>query len=193
MNKKLSSPNRMVWEYFHALRRLCYRAGTNKNKKEIHQDAALCIILAVTGVEIFLNAYFLVLISEEPYKHAKECILEDLKERISLDKKIRKWPKVVLGKRIQLGSGIGQEFTKLKDLRNKLVHFSSSHEKIELPGVIINGLADTTVYDSLDDSSALRALETAEQFICEIFRLRGTEEANLRHSLQLWTGKVTTS
>jgi len=193
MNKTLSGPNRMVWEYFSALRRLCYRVVTNENRTEIPQDAALCIILAVTGVEVFLNAYFRIMISEEPYKHRKKQILDDIVKQASLDKKIKEWPEKVLGKRIQLNSGVGLEFANLKKLRNKLVHFSSSHETIKLPGATINGLADTTVYESLDANSAIRALEIAEQFICEIFRLRGVEEANINHALHLWTGIVPVS
>ncbi len=188
MDKTLSSPNRMVWQYFNALRRLCYRVATNENKAEIPQDAALCVILAVTGVEIFLNTYFLIMINEEPYKHAKEQILNDLMRQASLDKKIKEWPEKVLGKKIQLNSGIGLEFTNLKKLRNKLVHFSSSYETFKFSGATIIGLADTTVYDSLDTNSALKALEIAEQFICEVFRLRGIEDRNICHELHSWTG-----
>jgi len=192
MDKTLSSPNRMVWQYFNALRRLCYRVVTNENKAEIPQDATLCVILAVTGVEIFLNTYFRIMINEEPYEHAKEHILNDLARQASLDKKIKEWPDKVLGKSIQLDSGVGLEFTNLKKLRNKLIHFSSDYEIFKFSGVTINGLADTTVYDSLDANSALKALETAEKFICEIFRLRGIEEANICHALHSWTGKVPT-
>jgi len=72
MNKVVSSPNMMVWQYFQALRRLCYAIEQHEghDKETIQQDAALGVILAVTGVEIFLNVYFRILIDEEPYKHA---------------------------------------------------------------------------------------------------------------------------
>ncbi|MFA5271573.1 MAG: hypothetical protein WC412_04440 [Candidatus Omnitrophota bacterium] len=192
INKVLSSPNRMVWQYFDALRRLCYRVATNKNKEEILQDTVLCVILAVTGVEVFLNIYFHIMINEEPYKHAKEQILSDLMRQVSLDKKLKEWPQKVLGKKIQLNYGIGLEFTNLKKLRNKLVHFSSSYETFTSSSITIIGLPDTTIYDSLDANSALKALDTAEQLICEIFRLQGTEEADICRALHLWTGKVPT-
>jgi hypothetical protein len=192
MSKSLSSPNKMVWQYFTALRRLCYRVVTNENKTEVPQDAALCVILAVTGVEIFLNAYFTIMINEKPYEHAKQSILNDFAKRVSLDKKIKEWPKKVLGKRIKLNSGAGLEFTKLKELRNKLVHFTGSYETLKLPGATIIGASDTTIYDSLNANSARKALETAEHFICEIFRLRGIKEIDICHALHLWTGKVPT-
>ena len=190
MDKTLSTPNRMVRQYFEAVCRLCHRIVLNKNKTEIPQDTALCIISAVTGVEIFLNSYFLIMINEESYKHAKKHILNDLAKHVSLDKKIKEWPGKVLGKKINLDTGIGFEFVNLKNLRNKLVHFSSSYETFKFSGATIIGLADTTVYDSLDANSALKALETAEQFICEIFRLRGIEERDIFHALHSWTGKV---
>ncbi len=195
MNKVVSSPNMMVWQYFQALRRLCYAIEQHEghDKETIQQDAALCVILAVTGVEIFLNVYFRVLIDEEPYKndkHAAACILDDLKNQVSLEKKIKKWPNTVFGKKLNLGEGVGQLFTNLKTLRNKLVHFSSSHEPIELPGFKIQGMADTSIYASLNAQSATNALEVAEQFICEIFDLRGISEQERPHALHAWTGKA---
>ena len=78
----------------------------------------------------------------------------------------------------------------LKRLRNSLVHFSSSHESIELPGLTIHDLADTTDYESLDEHAAAEALDIAETFICEVFKLRGAASEDLRHSLHSWTGKL---
>ena len=72
MNKVLSSPNMMVWQYFQALRRLCYAIEQHQDhdKETIQQDVALGVILAITGVEIFMNVYFRVLVDEAPYRHA---------------------------------------------------------------------------------------------------------------------------
>jgi hypothetical protein len=190
MEKTLSSPNSMVWSYFEALRRLCYGVESHANDSHKKQDAALCVILSVTGVEVFLNVYFRILISEEPYKHAKQRILSDLERQVPFDRKLKDWPYLVFGEKIKFGSGIGQKFSNLKNLRNKLVHFSSTHESIEVPGITINGVADTTAYNSLNEHAANEALETAEKFICEIFRLRGIEEENICHALHSWTGKV---
>jgi hypothetical protein len=192
MSKVVSTPNMMVCQYFQSLRRLCYAIEQHEDhdKEIIQQDAALGVILAVTGVEIFLNVYFRVLIDEEPYKHAAPCILGDLEKQVSLEKKIKKWPSTVFGKQLNLGAGVGQLFTNIKTLRNRLVHFSSSHEKIELPGFKMQGMADISVYASLNAHSANSALEVAEQFICEIFRLRGISEQECPHALHAWIGKV---
>ncbi|HEY9032116.1 MAG TPA: hypothetical protein VIM93_12200 [Kangiella sp.] len=195
MNKVVSSPNMIVCQYFQSLRRLCYTIEQHDehNKEQIQQDAALGVILAVTGVEIFVNVYFRVLVDEETYKHAAPYILNDLKKQLPLEKKVKKWPSAVFGKKLNFGEGVGQLFTNLKILRNKLVHFSSSHETIDLPGHKIQGMADTSIYSSLDTHSAINALEVAEQFICEIFRLSGIGEKEFPHALHLWTGKVPTN
>lgn len=185
-----SSPNRMVWEYFEALRRLCRRVQECKNANEIRQDAALCVILAVNGVEVFLNIYFRILVSERMFESSYERIVQDLKSKVGIDIKIRDWPHVVFGSKINFGSGIGQKFTELKNKRNKLTHFSSSHETIEIPGVIINGVADTSAYDSMSKEMAIAALNIAEDFICEVFRIRGISENEIYHALHEWTGKV---
>lgn len=189
-NKVLSSPNRMVWSYFSALRRMCYQVELHSSDGHEKEDAALCVIIAVTVVEVFLNVYFRILISENPYKHAEEKIKHDLERQITFDRKLKEWPKEVFGKKIDFGSGAGQKFMELKNIRNGLVHFSSTWETLEIPGATIHGLADISAFESLGKHSALHALETAEQFIAEVFRLRGIQDADIPGALHLWTGKL---
>jgi hypothetical protein len=169
---------------------MCARVQQSDNENEIRQDAALCVILAVNGVEIFLNIYFRILVSKSDFKASFERIITDLRNKVGIDTKIQDWPEVVLGEKIDLGAGVGQRFVELKNKRNRLTHFSSSHETIEVPGAVINGLADTSIYDSMDKQMASIALNIAEQFICEIFRLSGLVEQKIPHALHSWTGKV---
>ena len=190
MKKTLSNPHSIVWSYFEALRRLGNRVELEENESIKKQDTSVCVILSVTIVEVFMNVYFRVLISEEQYKHAEEEILNDLNMKISLDKKINKWPNLIFGEKIDFGSGAGQKFSMLKKLRNSLVHFSSTHETFKYPGIIINGMADTSSYESLAEVSPKETIEIAENFLCEIFKMRGVKENDLCHSLHSWTGKV---
>lgn len=178
----------MVWSYFSALRRMCYQVEEHSSEGHRKEDAALCVITAVTVVEVFLNVYFRILISELPYKHAQERIQNDLTKQAPLDRKLKEWPEVVFGKKIDYGSGAGQKFMELKNLRNGLVHFSSTWETIEAPGTTIHGLADTSAFDSLGEHSAIQALRTAEEFLAEVFRLRGIKEAGIPGALHSWTG-----
>ena len=192
-NRSLSSPNRMVWELFEALRSLCIRikkVQDTQNASEVRQDSALCIILAVQCVEVFFNVYFRVLISESAFAHANERISADLqKTQIGLDRKIKEWPELVFGRKLSLDKGAGQQFVKLKNLRHTLMHFTSSHETISIPGVAIHGMADTSAYESLSAKSAIEALHTAEALLCEIFTLRGITPENLPDALYSWTGR----
>jgi hypothetical protein len=90
---------------------------------------------------------------------------------------------------LPLDKGAGQRFIKLKNLRHKLMHFTSSHETLAIPGVAIQGLADTTAYESLSMKAALEALHTAEAFLCEVFILRGIAPKDLPQALHSWTGR----
>jgi hypothetical protein len=185
----------MVWELFQALRRLCVRITQYPadNESEIRQDAAISIILAVQCVEVFLNIYFRVLVSEAAFAHAAEQVTSDLQNpRFGLDSKLKDWPELVFGKRLNLSEGVGQRFIALKSLRIRLMHFTSTHQTIEIPGVAIHGLADVSAYQSLSAQSALDALYTSEDFLCEVFALRGITPENLPHALHSWTGKVPT-
>ena len=189
----IASPNTMVWEFFGALRRLCIRITEyqEESDSEIRQDVAVAIILAVQCVEVFLNVYFRVLVSEEDFADKEKQIIADLENpRFGLECKIRDWPEKVFGKKLNLGEGAGQRFIALKNLRNRLVHFTSSHQTIEIPGIAIQGLADISAYQSLSAQTALDALFTSEDFLCEVFSLRGIDSENLSHALHSWTGRV---
>jgi len=192
-DRVLASPNRMVWELFEALRRLCVRvreAEATQDTSALRQDAALCVILSVQCVEVFFNVYFRVLISEPAYEHAAPEISADMaRTTCGLDRKIKNWPEAVFGKRLPLDRGAGQKFVALKNLRHKLMHFTSSHETFSVPGLAISGLADVSAYEALSAKSAIDALHVAEAFLCEVFILRGIQEDDLPHVLHSWTGR----
>lgn len=187
---RLSSPNRLVWEYFSALRRAVQRTIDEEHKHSKQQEVAVCIFLAVTAVETFLNVYFRTLVEEEPYSPHKSRFLHELKSRISLERKLSKWPTEILGRGLLLTEGPGKAFNDLRDLRNDLMHFTSSHQTLDLPGVTIHGLADTTSYDNLGDEQAKSALRVAENLVAELFILRGIPYHQVCHLLHAWTGKV---
>lgn len=188
-NKSLYSPNKMVQELFESLRRMCNRLSVEQDESITRQDSALCIILSVQCVEVFFNMYFRTIASESEFEHISERLLVDLKNtRFGLEQKIKQWPELVFGEKLNLDKAAGQRFVALKDLRHKLMHFSSSHESILLQGIAVHGLADASIYDSLTAKSALEALKAAEDFICEVFKLRGLSHEKQMLSLRLWMG-----
>jgi hypothetical protein len=143
----------------------------------------------VTVVETFLNALFRVVVSESQFEKHAQLVLADLKKRRSLDYKLRTWPNKVLGKSLNFEAPGPKAFLALKERRNDLVHFTSSHETVIVPGVQIRGLADTSAFDDLALIHATRALEAAEEMVRELFRLRGIREVQLPLALHAWTGK----
>ncbi len=189
MNKTLSSPNTMIWEYFKGLRRLVSNIHIH-SQEEQKQEIALSIFLAITVVEAFLNIYFRIVVEEEPYKTHRKNLIDNLSDRKSLDYKIKNWPKDILGKNLNIDTGVGKDFINLKEKRNKLMHFKSSYESIAIEDINILGLADTSVYDSLTVNDAIFALDTAEKILEEIFRCRGIEEEKIPGMMHLWTGKI---
>ena len=186
----LSSPNHMIWQYFEALRRLVNDLAAEQNQRILKQNVALAILLSVTVVEAFVNIFFRVLVSEDGFTNHKRRVLGDLNRRMSLDYKLKTWPKIILGNELNFEASIPKRFLDLKKRRNSLMHFTSTHGSFQLSRIDIHGLANTTVFDSLRTTDAAEALELAEGMICEFFRLRGVTEQQLKHALHAWTGKV---
>ncbi|RTL56477.1 MAG: hypothetical protein EKK46_04520 [Rhodocyclaceae bacterium] len=153
------------------------------------QATALAVVMAVTVGEVFLNLWFRVRVEEKAVPGHRDSLLKDLNVRIPLHHKLKHWPSRYLSAPLDLNSGAGGEFVKLKSLRNSIVHFTSSHESIELAGVTIHGLADTSAYDSLSSKQAVWALQTAENFVAEIFRLADIAEKEIPNALHAWAGK----
>ena len=189
----LASPNHIVWQLFEALRRICVRISecTEENDSEIRQDAAIAVILSVQCVEVFLNVYFRVVVSEAGFEHKADDIICDLSNpRFGLESKIRKWPQKVFGKELNFSQGAARQFVELKNKRNRLMHFTSSHQSIEVPGVEIHGMADVSEYTALNAKTAFNALSIAEEFLCEVFAMRGISTEHIPHALHSWTGRV---
>lgn len=181
----------MIWEYFYSLKCQAARAAKASEHMEA-QETSLTVFLAVTVVEIFLNLYFRVVVSETAFKEHEEKLVTELNGRISLERKLRKWPKRILGEDLDFDSEAIKAFLELKNLRNELVHFVSTHSAIELPGPItISGLADTSVYSSLSSEVASRCPNIVRGVAYEVFRLRGIDATDRENVFHSWFGEQT--
>jgi hypothetical protein len=187
----LSSPNRIVWEYFAALRRLVAQSRSAEGEAERRQCSALAVVMSVTVVEVFVNLWFRVHAEQHHTPEAVAVLVSELghPRPWSLDKKLKNWPMRYLGNELDLSSGSGAEFMRIKDLRNSIVHFNSTHTTVKYEGIEIQGLADTTDYNALSHEKALHALLAAENLIAEVFNLSGVEHENIKHLLHAWTGR----
>ena len=185
----LGSPNYMVQNYALALQRSVIRALDETDEKIQKQEVAIVVFMAVTVVEAFINAYFRVLVSEDGFKPFECQIIKDLDKRISLAQKIKQWPRLAFGRSIDESQGIGLEFKKLRDLRNKLMHFQSSNKSFSYEKFTFHGAADISSYTALSAEWAIWAKETAEGIIEEILRLRGRSDKQRIHDMHLWIAR----
>jgi hypothetical protein len=167
---------------------LVERAQKATTQEECRQSVVLGLIAAVTVGEVFLNLWLRVRI-ESLSDEKRRRFLKELNSRISLDAKLKRWPTRYLSSPLDLSSGPGAEFVALKNLRNSIVHFTSSYDSIALENVSIHGLADITDYDALAADKAIWAASTTEGLVAEIFRLAGVVDAQIPHALHLWIGK----
>ena len=188
--KNLGSPNRIIWEYFSSLRDIVAQLDTTEKKEHIPRKVILCVFMSVAIVETFLNVYFRQLLEESACDGCREQTLKELDERTSLERKIKTWPKRFFNKDIDFSRGVGQQFIRLKELRNKLMHFRTSFDAVKTFDGELRGLADLTEYEALNKNTAVEAIQIAEEMIAEIFRLKGASEEQIAHYLHQWTGMV---
>ena len=187
----LATPNHVVWEYFFSLRRMAASAKAAESPELARQFAALAIVMSVTVCEVFMNLWFRVRIEEVNDAEGRKQFLKDLSfPFLSLEKKLKQWPKRYLGKEIDFSSGPGAAFVALKKTRNRIIHFTSTHETFTFENVSIHGLADTSEYDALGATEAQNAVQTAETFVREVFRLAGIPIEQIGGMMHGWTGKI---
>ena len=58
----MSSPNRIIWEYFKILEKQLCRTDKAKDDSIRKGEALLCVFLAVSVVETFINLYFRIIV-----------------------------------------------------------------------------------------------------------------------------------
>jgi hypothetical protein len=166
------------------------RSRSTQKKDEI----VLSLFLAVAAVEIFVNIYLRVLVSQPDFQQHEQMVFDDLNVNgqtgpKGLDYKLRHWPPKILGKSLVWQGGSAREFDEIRDIRNVLMHFTSSHDTATFPNMIIEGMANTTIYDGLTSQDALKALHAAEGVVAEILLRSGWTREQIPQGLQAWTGK----
>ncbi|HZZ93015.1 MAG TPA: hypothetical protein VFE23_10655 [Usitatibacter sp.] len=186
-----ASPNHVVWEYFSVLRHLVAASKSAASESAARQFAAASIVMAVTAAEVFMNIWFLVRIREKGSASELTSFTADLKARKGVAHKLKMWPALYLGKPLDMTTGVGLEFERLRETRNGIVHFTSSDESIELaPNIKIHGVADISEYDALKSTDADKALSAAEKLVAEIFRLAGLTPDEVKGNLHAWIAKL---
>jgi hypothetical protein len=146
--------------------------------------------MSVTAVEVFLNMWFRVRVEESGNSANRISLLKDLTDRRSIEFKLRNWPKRYLGAELDLSTGAGAQFAEIKRRRNAIVHFTSTHETVEVGPYRLQGMADTTEYDILSHADAAPALKAARDLVAEIFRIAGLSPGQVARAMHGWTGTI---
>jgi hypothetical protein len=130
------------------------------------------------------------LIDNDKYSKHQKKILVDLEKKRPLWDKVNTWPKLLFKKKIDLTKGAGKEFNKLKDIRNKLVHFAPNYRNIDLGNFRINNLVDISQYEKIDIEIAKNSPKIVLDFASELFRLAGCKSGNIKQQIHIWFGDL---
>jgi hypothetical protein len=190
MKQTLSSPNRLVWTFADAARSLAAEAEESDSLDVARQKSASATVMAVACVESFLNVSARLLLFQQPASPHKDQLERDLRAKKPLGRKLEEWPLLLFGKTADFGQGPGQRFKATLDSRNTLMHFISDTHSLEVEGLIVNGLIDTSEFDNLTSSSGWSAVQAAEEFIAYLLLLGGASTDSIPHLLHHWVAKV---
>ena len=180
----------MIWGYHQALKRAVERSreSTGNHQK---QEIAVAVFLSITVIEVFLNVFFRNLVEKAPYQQHREKLKEEIKDRISLDRKWESWPNRILGRRVK--KELDERFKKLRELRNNLMHFTTNYETLLLGNNVLKGVSNTSEYDNLTVEAAKEALRVVDEVILSIIVLNGVKEDKRLILFRHWTGGVPSS
>jgi hypothetical protein len=185
----LASQNALVSHYFEFARHTVIESETAVPHPETPTYIAAAIILVVGAVEAYLNiAGRLTIEQQRDFSHAKR-IQTDLDERVGFGKKLRTWPQLLFGQPLDFASGTPREFASLVELRNHLMHFTSTYDQIQLDNVTIRGVTDMTKFYQLDAAAGRAAVDLAECMIFDLIRLQGLSEERVLLAGTYWTGR----
>ena len=187
-NSEFSTPNHITVQYFETLTRQVARTKTAP-ETSFRQEGLLAIITGVTVAEVFMNFYFRVIVSEPEFKHFEQRLLNDLDKRRSLEWKIKQWPREILAKELPKSSPAIAAFVELKQIRNDLVHFTSTHSSVHVkPNLIVHGLVNTKRYANLSVDYVEQIPSVVLGFAKELMFLRGATTSDIGQLFHLWFG-----
>lgn len=190
MTTIFSSPNRLVRAYASIAWRLAHEAASAESGELSREKSAAAIAMAVACVETYLNVLAkLWLVQNADFVH-REQIEADLKQKKNLGRKIEEWPALFFGCKANLGSGAGQRFKTCLDRRNRLMHFNSEAHDFEYENVVVKGLLDTSVYESLKPEDGIASIQAAEDFIEYLLSLQDIAEEQVPNAMHHWVGRT---
>jgi hypothetical protein len=189
MEPTLASPNRLVWVYASASRTLAREAGETGSFDFGREKAAAAVTMAVACVETYMNVLARLWLAQNPTFEHRDKVENDLKRKKGLGRKLEEWPELFFGRKADFGSGAGQEFKSVLELRNRLMHFTSDAHDYEHENIIIRGLIDTSAYESLSAEVAANAVISAASFVEYLLQLQGIAPDRIPGAVHHWLGR----
>jgi hypothetical protein len=77
----------------------------------------------------------------------------------------------------------------LLKLRNQIMHFGPEPQSVQLPGVLIKVLFDTTFYENLNERTGIMAVESTESFFRCLLEQQGLDPERVEGAFHRWTGR----
>jgi hypothetical protein len=138
---------------------------------------------------VIAQVIFRVIVSEPEFEMHEKVLLQALKQRASFERKLLQWPRQILGKDLPQTSPALIEFAEMKQLRNDLVHFTSTHSTVHVaPNLIMHGMVDISRYSDLSVAKIERIPLIVLGFAKELMLLRGATPDSIGVLVHSWFG-----
>ena len=181
-----SSPNAMVWTHVRVLERAVERAHRAPDARDARDEVVVAILFAVAAVEAFVDAFFNLEFRQSAKPPWSEKQWEQ-QRRKDLPHRLNIWPEKFFG--VKLSGSHDNGFSQLLKERNRLVHFTNSHETLDIsPDLMIVGLTNTGRYDNLLPDHAAHCLEVCLTEIRRVHSASGRTGESLEGAFHSWTG-----
>lgn len=174
-------------EYSYSMQEALQRAAQSTDGDQKRREILVSITLAVSMVETFWNALAQRLILLPEYQHAGLQVTSYLRERRSLERKLRELPPLLFGKRFDMQAVEVVAFDGVRSLRNELMHFQGNPAMLTLAGQSVL-MTDTTIYEQLTIERGVEAANAAYGAIRYLLAIVHPTDREAELEMQYWTG-----
>lgn len=191
----LASPHSVVWGYFHSAVLLARSAVESESESDTKAYAASTVFLSVAAIEAYLSVLAKLWIDQTtgPLDPNHKKVSRDLERRRSLGYKIRNWPQMLFGRKIDPTLPAAKRFLECIELRNGLTHFESATYSQTMANLTLNGLVSNATFSSLNGDVCVESLLAAKNFLRYLVELQLPSEKSdnplrIESIVHGWTG-----